>query len=55
MAQVFHRKAIAGLELSPDPPPAVSTHFLLYVALETFVGEAGERLAEEVRLSLIHI
>ena len=48
VAQVF-QTAIAGLELSADPPPAVGTQFLLYLAHETFVGEAGERLAEEVR------
>ena len=42
------REAMAGLELSAAPPPT-GTHFLLYLAHETFVGEAGERLAEEVR------
>ena len=30
-------------------PPPMATHFLLYLAHETFVGEAGEKLAEEVR------
>ena len=48
VAQVF-QKAITGLELSADSPLVVSAHFLLYLAHETFVGEAGERLAEEVR------
>ena len=43
------QKQIKGLQLSAGPPPAVGTHFLLYLAHETFVGEAGERLAEEVR------
>merc|ERR1739847_210982 len=43
------QKQIKGLQLSAVPPPAVGTHFLLYLAHETFVGEAGERLAEEVR------
>ena len=43
------QEAITGLELSADPPPAAGTHFLLYLAHETFVGEAGDRLAEEVR------
>jgi hypothetical protein len=42
------QKAMEGLELSADAPPA-ATHFLLYLAHETFVGEAGERLAAEVR------
>jgi len=40
--------AIEGLGLSAKPPPE-ATHFLLYLAHETWVGEAGERLAEEVR------
>ena len=40
--------AMEGLSLSATPPPA-ATHFLLYLAHETWVGEAGERLAEEVR------
>ena len=43
------QKQIKGLQLSAVPPPAMGTHFLLYLAHETFVGEAGERLAEEVR------
>ena len=42
------QKEITGLALSASLPPA-ATHFLLYLAHETFVGEAGERLAEEVR------
>ena len=42
------QKAMVGLELSTAPPPT-ATHFLLYLAHETFVGEAGERLADEVR------
>ena len=37
------KKAMAGLELSTEPPPA-ATHFLLYLAQDTFVGEAGEEL-----------
>ena len=40
--------AMDGLSLSVKPPPE-ATHFLLYLAHETWVGEAGERLAEEVR------
>jgi len=40
--------AMEGLTLSATPPPA-ATHFLLYLAHETWVGEAGEQLAEEVR------
>jgi len=43
--------AIAGIELSAAPPP-VATHFLLYLSEETFVGEAGERLANEVRFMM---
>jgi len=39
--------AMSGLELSASPPPT-ATHFLLYLAESTFVGEAGERLAQEV-------
>ena len=46
------QQAMAGLELSTAPPPT-ATHFLLYLAHETFVGEAGERLADEVR-SIMH-
>ena len=46
---LLYQKQIKGLQLSAGPPPAVGTHFLLYLAHETFVGEAGERLAEEVR------
>ena len=42
------QKAMAGLELSTEPPPT-ATHFLLYLAHETFVGEVGEKLAAEVR------
>jgi hypothetical protein len=42
------REAMAGLELSRVPPPG-ATHFLLYLTRETFVGEDGERLGEEVR------
>ena len=40
--------AMADLEFSTTPTPE-ATHFLLYLAHETFVGEAGDRLAEEVR------
>ena len=46
--EIQKRSAGAGLELSAAPPPS-ATHFLLYLAHETWVGEAGERLAEEVR------
>ena len=42
------QKAMPGLELSAAPPPT-ATHFLLYLSHDTFVGSAGERLAEEVR------
>jgi hypothetical protein len=42
------QKAMQGLELSAAPPPT-ATHFLLYLSHDTFVGSAGERLAEEVR------
>lgn len=42
------QSAMAGLELSASPPPT-ATHFLLYLAESTFVGEAGERLAQEVK------
>ena len=45
--------AIEGLSLSAKPPPE-ATHFLLYLSHETWVGEAGERLAEEVRLMMSH-
>ena len=45
------KKAMAGLELSTEPPPA-ATHFLLYLAQDTFVGEAGEELAKEVRAEM---
>ena len=45
------QEAMKGLDLSTDPPPAASA-FLLYLAHETFVGEAGERLAAEVRLMM---
>jgi hypothetical protein len=47
VAQVL-QKEIMGLTLTASRPPT-ATHFLLYLAHETFVGEAGERLAEEVR------
>ena len=42
------QEAMADLELSTAPPPMAS-HFLLYLSDGTFVGEAGERLAQEVR------
>ena len=42
------QRAMAGLELSAEPPPN-ATHFVLYLARETFQREAGERLADEVR------
>jgi hypothetical protein len=42
------QKAMQGLDLSAAPPPT-ATHFLLYLSHDTFVGSAGERLAEEVR------
>jgi hypothetical protein len=42
------QRGMVGLELSSSPPPSAS-HFLLYLAHQTWVGEAGERLAEEVR------
>ena len=42
------QKSMVGLELSTAPPPA-ATHFLLYLAHETFVGEAGGLLADVVR------
>jgi len=45
------QKAMAGLELSVAPPPT-ATHFLLYLSHDTFVGEAGERLAAEVRVMM---
>ena len=45
------QKAMGGLELSTEPPPT-ATHFLLYLAHETFVGKAGEQLAEEVRIMM---
>jgi hypothetical protein len=45
------QKAMAGLELSTAPPPT-ATHFLLYLSHDTFVGEAGERLAAEVRVMM---
>ena len=42
------QEAIMGLELS-SAPPSMASHFLLYLAHETFVGNAGEQLAQEVR------
>ena len=45
------QQAMAGLELSAAPPPTAN-HFLLYLAHDTFVGEAGRQLAEEVRLMM---
>ncbi len=50
VADILH-KAMAGLELATAAPPE-ATHFLLYLSSETFVGEAGERLADEVRLAM---
>ena len=37
------QQAMAGLELSPKPPP-MANHFLLYLAHDTFVGEVGKQL-----------
>jgi hypothetical protein len=45
------QKAMGGLELTTAPPPGAKV-FLLYLAHETFVGEAGEQLAVEVRAML---
>jgi hypothetical protein len=42
------KAAIAGLEITAAPPPT-ATHFLLYLSHDTFVGEAGDKLAHEVR------
>ena len=41
-----------ALSFTVEPPSiggGVATHFLLYLAHETYVGEAGEALAEELR------
>ena len=47
-------RTMPGLELCDKPPRAgtsgeTATHFLLYLAHETWVGEPGDRLAAEVR------
>ena len=46
VVEVFQKRM--AVEVCFAPPP-MATHFLLYLAHETFVGEAGEKLAEEVR------
>ena len=45
---------LVGLKLEAAPPAALarkadSTHFILYLSKETWIGEAGDALAEEVR------
>ena len=45
---------LVGLKLEAAPPAALarkadSTHFILYLSKETWLGEPGEALAEEVR------